>query len=120
NSRGSTLSTQDPITKAALLCLQATWPQAVPFDELVNRANQHLAKAGMAIPDHGPELQAEQQRLGSALLTAFCGGLCELPAHPGCFVLNSGERPEACPLARLQASQGLAVINRRHERVELD
>jgi len=114
-----TLSSSQPIVKAALVCLNERWPQAVACPELAAAARLLLeTKAVEAAGKSGSSVDA--QALGASVLTAFSKGLCELHTHPGSFVLAASERPRACPLARHQAGQGDSVINCRHERVLLD
>jgi methyltransferase-like protein/2-polyprenyl-3-methyl-5-hydroxy-6-metoxy-1,4-benzoquinol methylase len=117
--RGSlTVSTSDPVTKAAFHCLREAWPASISYGELASRALDRLRAEGGVGPEVEPELGMEG--LGSALLHCVLWGACELHAHPPDFVLHPGDLPEACPLARLQASRGRPVVNRRHERVDLD
>jgi methyltransferase-like protein len=101
-ARNLTISTAQPLVKAALMRLADAWPTSIPFSELITDARTDVGT------------------LGAALLNCYTKGLCELHVHAERFVLVPGDRPCACPLARLQASSGNAVTNRRHERVFLD
>src|SRR6266404_949117 len=65
------------------------------------------------------DLEADSSALGSALLACFAKGLCEFQEHPERFVTSPGEKPRACPLARLQAVRGNEATNRRHEVLQL-
>jgi len=117
---GLTLSTNQPIAKAAFRCLAQCWPQSLFFPELVSGSLSLLRGAGAALTQELPADQADRQALGAALLTCVSKGVCELHAHPGPFVCLPGDRPRACPLVRFQAARGSPVTNRRHERVTLD
>src|SRR5205823_3809746 len=117
---GLTLSTSQPIVKAAIACLNERWPQAVAFSELVTMARSLLETKDVAVAPVGADNNSDGRTLGAALLTAFSKGLCELHTHPGSFALSAGERSQACPLVRIQAAHGDSVTNRRHERVLLD
>src|SRR5262249_4344201 len=44
----------------------------------------------------------------------------EINLHLPAVALRAGERPEASPLARLQAEKGLTVTNLRHRNVHLN
>jgi methyltransferase-like protein/2-polyprenyl-3-methyl-5-hydroxy-6-metoxy-1,4-benzoquinol methylase len=117
---GSTLSTAQPIVKAALVFLNERWPQAVALSELAAQARS-LVENKSAAPAREPVgVDSDSRALGAAFMTAYSKGLCELRAEPGPFVASAGERPHACPLVRLQAGRGDHVVNRRHERVTLD
>ena len=116
-----TVSSSQPVVKAALVCLTESWPEAVFFSTLIDRARARLGRRNAGDEERGGhDVEAEVRALGDALLTCFCRGLCELHLHPGQFAVSPGERPRSCPLVRLQASRGNAVTNRRHERVALD
>lgn len=117
--RDLTVSTSEPLVKAALVCLGELWPQTIAFPELVLKARSRLKGAGAVI--QGPKAaDSDGSLLGSALLTCFSKGLCELRVQAPQFVTTVSERPKSCALVRLQASRGSAVTNRRHDRVMLD
>lgn len=120
---GMVVSSGQPVTKAALLCLGELWPEPIPFMELLARARARLIEAA-AKPGNTPraivEDEADRLELGGALLTCVTKGAVELHAHGGTFVTVPGKRPRACPWVRWQAARGNAVTNRRHERVVLD
>jgi len=141
-SDGATLSTDHPITKAAMLVLNEMWPQAVPFDTLLAAARARLAAAqagalplpvvgegAPAAPGIGEGTSAlDAQVLGTNLLKAYSysGSLAELHLHAPRMAREASERPVASPLARFQARrstrrQGRTLVtNLRHERVTLD
>jgi methyltransferase-like protein len=114
-----TISVSQPIVKAALVLLAESWPQTIAFSDLATRARSLLMSAPRATPS-GVDVETDSRVLGGALLTCYTKGLCELHVHPGQFVVSPGERPQACPLVRIQAAHGDSVTNRRHERVLLD
>ena len=115
-----TVSTGEPITKAALMCLSTRWPGTWRFSELVREARALLDGEGPPAAPGGGDVESDSRVLGGALLTCLCKGVCEVHSHPLAFVLVPGALPQACPCARLQAARGSAVINRRHEQVTLD
>lgn len=111
--RNLTVSSDDPIVKAALACLSDVWPRSVHIDELLR-----LAKARVPESLHS---ESAGDVLGGALLSCCTKGLCELHVHRSItFVREPSERPSACPVVRWQAANGDPVTNRRHERVFLD
>ena len=115
SSTGSSLSTRNPLLKAALVCLARAWPRAVPFAEVLTETCSCLAAAGVEPPAGA----AAADGLAEALLQCFLVGLIEVQLHAPRFVPRVSERPVACPLARLQAADGERVTNLRHRMVLL-
>lgn len=113
---GAVLTTDHPVTKAAMLYLAEVWPQAVPFTTLLTTARARLGAHATE------ELHVDAQLLGLNLLTSYgySGNLMEFHLHAPDVVLEVSERPVASPVARLQAQSGSLTTNLRHERVYLD
>lgn len=114
---GDTLSTDHPVTKAAMLHLSQQWPQAVPFPALIAAAYHRLGL------DASPaEMNNDWQLLASNLLRAygFNEDLVEFRLWVPPFVRQVSERPVVSPLARYQARQGPYVTNLRHEVIKLE
>lgn len=108
---GGSLRTPNPVTKAAITVLAGCWPASALFPEL-------LAQAQARLGHHIPE---DESTLASDLLQCYGSGLVELHSAPDPFVTRPGQRPLACPLARLQARRGnRQVTNLRHEMVPID
>jgi methyltransferase-like protein/SAM-dependent methyltransferase len=118
---GMVLSTDHPVTKAAMLCMAERWPEVMPFKTLLSLAQARLNGTPAQDPPP-PELASDAQVLGANLLKAYgrSGNLVELHVYAPHFVLEVGECPVASPVARLQAQRGAKVTNLRHERVDLD
>jgi len=89
-----------PATKRAMWRMRAAQPAWLPFAELCD-------------PEEADDVALD-------LLQAFAAGVVEARRRPPLFVSRIGERPEATPLARLQAARGRHVTSRRHENVSLD
>jgi methyltransferase-like protein len=115
---GSVLAIDHPVSKAAFVLLAEHWPQALPFDGLVEAARERLSREGPAVEPQ-PE---DQQVLAVNILRAFLSSsdLVEVHAFEMPFTLRPGEWPVASPWARWQARQGPQVTNLRHERVDVD
>jgi methyltransferase-like protein/2-polyprenyl-3-methyl-5-hydroxy-6-metoxy-1,4-benzoquinol methylase len=111
-AREMTISTSEPLVKAALMCLAESWPEPIPFDDLLARSRSLVSM--------NVQSDTDRRVLGAALLNCYTKGLCELQVHAPRFGSVPGNRPCACPLVRLQAARGNVVTNRRHERVYLD
>jgi methyltransferase-like protein len=115
----ATLTTKEPIVKAALLCLGEIWPQAVHFSELRELARSRLPAS---VPAGEDTAARDTQRLGQALLTAYASpasGLVRLSLHHPRFTVKISERPSVTPFARLQAAAGQQATNLRHEGARL-
>src|SRR5260370_39418469 len=112
---GVTLNSSDPLVKAAMVCLSEIWPQAVPFNTLVKQARERLV-------NKDAKAENDVQTLGQAFLSFYVSGstsFLELYLQPPRFCSKVSERPEASPLARLQAASSNRVTNLRHESVYL-
>jgi SAM-dependent methyltransferase len=101
----STLSTDHPLAKAAMLHLGQVWPRLVGFDDLLRTVGRSGASA------------AEAGALLDILLAAYTAGLVELSTHAPHFALEPGPRPTASPVARLQVEHGSFVATLRHTSV---
>jgi methyltransferase-like protein len=114
---GTGLSTDHPVSKAAMLYLGQTWPRALPFDMLLT-----TARAKLELDSALDSLAVDAHTLATNLLTAYSysGNLVELHVHIPAFALEISERPVGSPLACLQAHERTTVTNLRHERVRLD
>lgn len=107
------LSTDHPVSKAAMLYLGAMWPQAVPFRRLLAYARQQ------APGDADPARDA--QALAANLLQSYgySSRLVELRPRAPAFAVQAGPKPVASPFARIQAQSMNRVTNLCHERVAL-
>ncbi len=118
NGRGAGITTSLPIVKAALTTLAESFPQAIPFTDLQRIARERVAAAGR--PDAVASPAQDAELLGSDILSCYAAGIVELRAEAPPLVTAVGERPQADTFARLQATAGRQVTNRRHEIVALD
>jgi methyltransferase-like protein/SAM-dependent methyltransferase len=120
-SDGAELSTDHPVTKAAMLCLAGIWPQAVPFEEALSMARSRLGLTEDPAGDDGVA-SIDARVLGTNLLKAYgySGNLVELHVHLPHMTLDISERPVVSAVARLQAQDSTRVTNLRHERVRVD
>jgi methyltransferase-like protein len=114
NPDGYCMSTREPLMKAVLQVLAEVWPQTLPFDEL-----HAVVRARLGLPP-APDLSAEARLLAAHLLQGFLRKLVELHVWAPPFTRTPGDRPRASAWARLQATHGGMVTNRRHELVPLD
>jgi methyltransferase-like protein len=108
-----TLTTRDPLMKAAMTHLIAQWPVSVPFVALVEAARQRLGA------DAPTPTQAEVKQLATRLLNCYTSNLVEFSMSPPQCVREVSERPLASAYARLRARAGMKTTNLRLESIPL-
>jgi hypothetical protein len=113
----SSISTDNPLIKAALAALGQAWPQAVHFHDLLAVAH---AACGRCDGQGAPRIDEDVRVLGDMLLRAYAGGMIEVYGHPPRFASQPGEWPVASPLARLQSREAGRVVNLRHHNIEVE
>jgi methyltransferase-like protein/SAM-dependent methyltransferase/Fe-S-cluster containining protein len=119
NDDETSLSTNKPQVKAALVCLYEAWPRAFSFDELWIAAQARLSGAAVADGQRG---EAGRALLAKDLLQCYLTNMVALHVHMPSFAPEAGARPLASPLARVQAHQqpaGKLITTLFHRQVEL-
>jgi methyltransferase-like protein/SAM-dependent methyltransferase len=106
----ATLTTTDPLMKAAMHHLADAWPAALRFDALLDEAARRSGVA--ASPDAAAALAAR-------LLNCHLSNLVEFSVSPPPLVTTVGDRPVASPYARLRAAEDGKVVNLRLDTVAL-
>ncbi len=117
--KGMSISSRDPIVKAALAVLGEVWPESLPFAKVRAQARARLTNS---LVQDAATIAEDTRRLGLAFLQFYTNsamGLVELRVRPVRASNRLGERPVARPLARWQAAQGPYVTNLLHELVPL-
>jgi hypothetical protein len=112
----ATLTTDHPISTAAMTALGECWPRALPFGELL------AAARGAASPAPSASSQTpDEVVLAGNLLRAFgySNQLVDLHSFSPDFTMQLSARPVASPVARLEAMGRNVVTNLWHERVNL-
>ncbi|MGE5277310.1 MAG: methyltransferase regulatory domain-containing protein [Acidobacteriota bacterium] len=104
-------ATSRPLVKAALTVLAEETPRAMSPAALWPKIAARLEGA--------PDAAAGPEELAGALLEPHLRNAVALRTWSPPLVLSPGERPEASPLARLQASRDEPIVNLRHETVVL-
>jgi len=106
------LTIDHPLSKAALRCLQQSWPRRLAFDDLFVQAQALLPSGDVA--------ESDRELLGVNLLRAFVHSpqLAEIAALPSAFVA-AGDYPLATAWVRRQAQSSARVTTLRHESAEL-
>jgi methyltransferase-like protein/SAM-dependent methyltransferase len=114
---GVTMSTNNPLLKAALLALAEIWPRAITFRSLTETVLSRAATiSGFSAVYSDPDIH----NLAKALLICYITHAIELHAHMPGFVCEVTESPVASPLARHQATSKNTVTNVWHQPVSLD
>jgi methyltransferase-like protein len=100
-------TTNHPLTKAALMYLQAQWPRAAPFQRLVEAASAQLQQG---------HTEQDEEILAANILRAYSYShhLVELHVHAPQVVGAISERPIANPCARFEAQRVVNVTNVWH------
>jgi methyltransferase-like protein/2-polyprenyl-3-methyl-5-hydroxy-6-metoxy-1,4-benzoquinol methylase len=117
NANG-TITSGQPLVKAALLFLSQQFPLAVVFDEVLNQAHAMLSSEEVEVQD-AETLKRDQVMLGEALLLGFSRNLVGLSLYPHRFTVHVSSHPCTTLLIRHQAETGVAT-NLQHETVHLD
>ncbi len=114
---GATLSTDHPVSKAAMSYLHQICPQTAHFRELFNIARSMVPRS---VWMEDPNLEA--MVLGQTLLQGYTygGNLVNLFMAPPKPTTKISQRPLASRLARFQVTHSNEVTNLYHERVSLD
>jgi hypothetical protein len=107
---GSWLQSDRPLVKAAMCYLGRIWPERARFEALLQQAR---LIAGLTEVD-------DEHILLDALQQGFLAGVLELHTYAPPLVGHAGPRPEASPLARLEARSGSMLATLLHSNVEIE
>ena len=107
SAAGDTVSSSNPIIKAAFWLLGRIWPQSMRFEALVKAASECLPAA---LP---PSLK-DSQAVGEMLLQSFLSGVVHFSLSPSTCIATVSERPQASGISRFQAGRGMSITNRKH------
>ena len=116
----ATLTTDHPVTKAAMIYLESIWPKSVPFATLLDKARALLADEGTQISVSIEDITRDAEVLATNILMAYSysPNLMELTIHPPKFRLKVTDYPVVNQLVRWQVQQEQPKLtNQRHERV---
>ena len=102
-AEGFSMTTSEPLVRAAMLALSEAWPAAIDFPQLLTCAQD------AAGPDAPAELVAA--RLRGVLLRAHLARIVELRGCPPYLSPRPGECPLASPLARAQCAAGSTTVS---------
>lgn len=113
---GAVLSTDHPVSKAAVVYLNEIYPRAVPFDDLLTAARERVDARKEDLPQDAYVLAANMLRA-----FGYSTQLAELHSFvPAALAPEPGERPTASTIARIQARDDVFVTTLWHQRLRLD
>ena len=115
--RNSSLETDNPLIKAALVLLGETWPKALGFEELLDGSRRACVQESCGAAGASED---DARTLGELLLRAYAGGIVEFSVAPPRLVSRPSEKPLASSLARLQSREGSEVVNLRHFNIRVE
>ena len=115
--KNSSIETDNPLVKTALVALGQAWPKALHFRDLLAAARQSCDR-GSSMKSGGAD--GDARTLGELLLRAYAGGIVEFSVAPPRLVSRPSERPVASSLARLQSVEGTEVVNLRHFNIRVE
>ncbi|HET6327572.1 MAG TPA: class I SAM-dependent methyltransferase [Planctomycetaceae bacterium] len=114
----STLTTNNPVVKAAMVHLRSIWPKSVPFVELASIARSAVEPRASAV--NTDVMSAATRTLAETICRCFATSQLDLSTIEPPFVTEVSQRPTASRLARAQARRASSVTNRLHENLSLD
>jgi methyltransferase-like protein/2-polyprenyl-3-methyl-5-hydroxy-6-metoxy-1,4-benzoquinol methylase len=110
--KGATLTVNEPLLKAAHLCLGEVWPDALSFEELLRKSQAILPGRKAA--------EEDAQMLMEAMYVLTSSGVAAFAAWPPAVTTEISSRPEVSALVRQQAQSGPIVTNQLHQAVRLE
>jgi methyltransferase-like protein/SAM-dependent methyltransferase len=97
---GSTITTDEPLTKAALVYLDSIWSGSAPFDEIVREAKRLLGEHSAVVSEK------DINSLRSSLRHLFEGGVITLHTTRRKFSTEPGVKPKSSLFTQLQLVRG--------------
>ncbi len=102
------ITSNHPITKAALLHLGRIWPGTLPMPDLLQTARVLSGREG--VPNGPPEAE-DAAWLSEAIVKLYSAKLLELYLRAPVFTVEVSETPVASPVARAQIRNGIVVVS---------
>lgn len=113
HSELGTLSTDNPLAKAALCILGERFPHTIAFDALVTQAQALLGESVSADT-------VRRAELAEFLWVALKRGIAQIHTEEHHLPYQASECPVACPIARQQAQTSPVITTPLHNTVSLD
>jgi methyltransferase-like protein len=115
---GSTMTTAEPLMKAAMLHLRDIWPRTVPFRELIDTARGRLSEGPSFV--NAEQDQKDSLALAEPLLRCYATSHIDLTRFPLNVNLDISATPRASLLARHQAESTGEVTNLWHQTTKIN
>jgi len=112
-NKGSTLTTTEPIVKAALMVLREAFPGSLSFSELLTAARGKL-RSGTVLVDEVVQ-NRERDQLATTMLRAYSAQLVDLSYTGRLTRKDIPDKPRTSKLARIQAGVSAQVATLLHE-----
>lgn len=117
SASGMQMATNRPLLKAVMQVLGESFPGTVPFDVLRKSSRERIG----GDPNDPKTVAEDTSVVAIGLLNCYMSSdLIELHGMPIVVQKKPSEKPTALKWARMQASRGLSVTNRRHEVLRLN
>lgn len=117
NRPGARIQTDSQLAKTALLILDDEWPQSVPFNDLLHRAEEKLALSGSERP---ADRDYELREFENVLFRSYATGLIELHSYAPKINRTVSEKPIASPLARWQIRDSNFITTLFHSSLTIE
>ncbi len=115
---GSSLTTSEPLVKAAMVTLLEAWPACISFDDLLTCAIERLAPGPVLLGTD--RYRQEAMRIAQPLLSCYSTGHVDLYCEQHPFSTKVDQYPVASSLARWQASRSNTVTTLAHSTTQLN
>ncbi len=113
---GTELATADPLARALLWYLIDSQPERIPFEKLRTEVERRARQELGFVPTPDQDLASE---LTDFVWRIYSAGLLDLHVYVPPFATQVSERPEASPLARLEARDGDVITTLHHRSLHL-
>lgn len=114
----SSLSTNNPMVRAAFQELATVYPSSISFPELASIAKSNVSGKPAAVDTD--TLGPESRSLAETLLRCLETGMIDLHTSEPTFVQTVSDSPKCSLLTRQQAKGSSRVTNHKHQSVSLD
>jgi len=98
------ITSNHPLTKAAIRCLSDRWTRGIPFDELIDKSVEVFA-----LPDKF-RTESDISRTRDFMIELFRVGMFRLRCLPDGCVAEAGPKPRASRFARWQVERGMPNV----------
>lgn len=118
-SAGNEIKTSKPLLKAAFHLLAEIWPENIPFDALLTKAQSR--ETDLYGTSLNPNSNHEASTfLADQLMRCYSAGLVEFDIYPTTCQSNISRSPRTTTLIQKQARISNRVANQRHETISLN